>query len=92
MRGPGLPAELISSLPQVLAHAERYGGAWNNDPMPHTMLASLGATLAEAEEPGIQISIDRTFALGERLAEPLTAETRQEVLRHLQQARRRVGR
>lgn len=86
------PAELIASLPQVLAHAERYGGAWNNDPMPHTMLASLGATLAEAEEPGIQIWIDRTFELGERLAEPLTADTRQEVLRHIQQARRRAGR
>jgi|GEM_PF-5009267 hypothetical protein len=86
------PAELIASLPQVLAHAERYGGAWNNDPMPHILLASLGATLAEAEESGIQIWIDRTFALGERLAEPLTADTRQDVLRHLQQARRRAGR
>lgn len=86
------PAELIASLPQVLAHAERYGGAWNNDPMPHTLLASLGATLAEAEESGIQIWIDRTFKLAEHLAEPLTADTRQEVLRHLQQARWRAGR
>lgn len=86
------PAAITPTAPQALALVERYADRWPGDPAPLTWLAAIGAALAETEEPDLQPWADRALALGERMTQTLTGVERSDVLRRLQQARRRAGR
>lgn len=86
------PAAITPTAPQALALVERYADRWPGDPAPPTWLAAIGAALAETEEPDLQPWADRALALGERMTQTLTGAERSDVLRRLQQARRRAGR